>query len=245
AARRELERQRQMEWEKQRKEQLMVEKQREYEQLGMMKSHLANLQNELESLNAKKAELALKIAQVQKGVADVTSSIDMMRVSRDRTLADIHLLERQTVELNKKLASLGGEKDVYGVQVQTAQAAPLSDTHRTVVSSIEAKKASIQKMKKEIEQLESDTEARLGEIDCSNAELKNLKDDLARLERELPLFKKQQDEKIALQKKIAREMQQKQQADKEQQEKLRQEIAQLHKKEKAVSVPKVSKPPPT
>lgn len=39
-----------MEWEKQRKEQLMVEKQREYEQLGMMKSQLANLKNELESL---------------------------------------------------------------------------------------------------------------------------------------------------------------------------------------------------
>lgn len=45
-----MERQRQMEWEKQRKEQLMVEKQREYEQLGMMKSQLANLKNELESL---------------------------------------------------------------------------------------------------------------------------------------------------------------------------------------------------
>lgn len=47
-----------------------------------------------------------------------------------------------------------------------------ADTHRTVVNSIEAKKASIEKMKKVIVQLESDTEARLGEIDCSNAELK-------------------------------------------------------------------------
>lgn len=47
-----------------------------------------------------------------------------------------------------------------------------ADAHRSVVNSVEAKKASVQKLKKEVEQLESDTEARLGEIDCSNAELK-------------------------------------------------------------------------
>lgn len=50
AARREIDRQRQMEWENQRKEQLMAEKQREYEQLSIMKSQMANLANELESL---------------------------------------------------------------------------------------------------------------------------------------------------------------------------------------------------
>lgn len=49
-ARRELERQRQMEWERQRKEQLMAEKQREYEQLAILKSQSTNLKCELESL---------------------------------------------------------------------------------------------------------------------------------------------------------------------------------------------------
>lgn len=50
AARREMERQRQMEWERQRKEQLMAEKAREYEQLSALKSRSSNLKCELESL---------------------------------------------------------------------------------------------------------------------------------------------------------------------------------------------------
>lgn len=49
AARREVDRQRQMEWERQRKEQLLSEKAREYEQLGSIKSRASNLKCELES----------------------------------------------------------------------------------------------------------------------------------------------------------------------------------------------------
>ncbi|XP_055889839.1 intersectin-1-like [Biomphalaria glabrata] len=234
AARRELERQRQMEWEKQRKEQLMAEKQREYEQLSILKSQMANLKNELESLDTKKAELTQKITQVQKGVTDFTSSIDAMRVSRDQTLADIDKFERQSLELNKKMKLLYGEKESLNIQVQTAQATPLSDTHKTVVHSVETKRTSIQQLKKEVEQLESDTEARLGEIDCNNAELRNLKEQLAKLERDLPLLQKQQEEK---QKKAALELQ-KQKAEKERQDKLRQDISQQLKKSTAASVTK-------
>lgn len=50
AARRELERQRQMEWERQRKEQLMAEKVREYQELETIKSQNANIKCELEAL---------------------------------------------------------------------------------------------------------------------------------------------------------------------------------------------------
>ena len=47
--------------------------------------------------DAKKVELSQKISQVQKGVTDFTTSIDGMRVSRDRTLADIEVFEKQTL----------------------------------------------------------------------------------------------------------------------------------------------------
>lgn len=222
AARRELERQRQMEWEKTRKEQLMAEKQREYEQLSTIKTYITNMKNELESFDAKKVELSQKISQVQKGVTDFTTSIDGMRVSRDRTLADIEVFEKQTLELNRKLTSLGSEKDALSIQVQTAQATPLSDAHRTVLSSVETKRASIQKLKKDVEQMESDTEARLGEIDCNNAELQNLKDQLAMLERDLPRLQKLHEER---QRNASQELQQKQKAEKERQERLKQEAS--------------------
>jgi len=44
-----MDRQRQMEWERQRKEQLLAEKRREYEQLGAIKSRSSDLKCELES----------------------------------------------------------------------------------------------------------------------------------------------------------------------------------------------------
>ncbi|GFS17450.1 intersectin-1 [Elysia marginata] len=225
AARRELERQRQMEWERTRKEQLMAEKQREYEQLSTLKSQMANMKNELESFDAKKVELSQKITQVQKGVTDFTTSIDAMRVSRDRSLADIEVFEKQSVELNRKLSSLHSEKEALSIQVQTAQASPLSDAHRTVLSSVETKRASIQKLKKDVEQMESDTEARLGEIDCNNAELQNLKEQLSSLERDLPRLQKLHEERQAQQRKASQELQQKQKAERERQERLKQEAS--------------------
>ena len=50
AARRELERQRQLEWERQRREQLMSEKLREQNQVDQMKSEVGKLKMELETL---------------------------------------------------------------------------------------------------------------------------------------------------------------------------------------------------
>lgn len=58
----------------------------------------------------------------------------------------------------------------------------------------------------------------------------NLKDQITKLEQDMPRLKKQQEEKIALQKKIGQELQQKQKADKERQDKLKQEILQQQKK---------------
>lgn len=47
-----------------------------------------------------------------------------------------------------------------------------ADAHRTIANSVELKKASIQKLKRELEKIESDTEVKLREIDGSNTELK-------------------------------------------------------------------------
>ncbi|CAG5135474.1 unnamed protein product, partial [Candidula unifasciata] len=201
AARRELERQRQMEWEKQRKEQLLVEKEREAEQIRMIKSQMTNLRNELETLEARKAELALKVSHARKGVTDFTASIDAMRMTRDKTLADIDAFERQTRVLSGRVSALENEKNELSNQTQTAQTTPLSDAHRAIANSVELKKASIQKLKKELERIETDTEVKLREIDGSNTELKNLKEQLTKLERDLPHLHKQQEETIQPQRK--------------------------------------------
>lgn len=46
-----------------------------------------------------------------------------------------------------------------------------ADAHRTVLHGVELKKTSLQKLKKELENIERETESKLLEIDKNNAEL--------------------------------------------------------------------------
>lgn len=46
-----------------------------------------------------------------------------------------------------------------------------ADAHRTVLHGVELKKTSLQKLKKELENIERETESKLQEIDINNAEL--------------------------------------------------------------------------
>ncbi|KAK6187699.1 hypothetical protein SNE40_005666 [Patella caerulea] len=192
SARRELERQRQMEWERQRKEQLLSEKQREYEQLANLKLQDSHLKNELEALEGKKTEISVKISQVRNGITDFTTSIENMRVSRDMKMSEIDRLNAESQQLSQRLTGLSHTKEQLNMQVQSTQATPLSDTHRTVMHSVEQKKTNVQKMKKELEQIEKDTETKLTEIDQFNLDLKKSNELIHQLQRELPALQAQQ-----------------------------------------------------
>lgn len=229
AARRELERQRQMEWERQRKEQLLSEKAREYEQLGIIKSRASNLKCELESQQCKKTEIRQKIEQVRNGVTDFTNSIEGMRITRDSKNSAIDRLQKEIIELGDKLVQLQSERESLNYRVQTSiQNNPLSDAHRTVLHGVELKKTSLQKLKKELENIERETESKLLEIDKNNAELE--KQQQLKQETMAQQKKKQEEEHKA-----------KIQQEKEKQEKLRKDLAaqrlREQEEEKARSTP--------
>ncbi|XP_076444941.1 intersectin-1-like isoform X5 [Babylonia areolata] len=236
-ARRDLERQRQMEWERQRKEQLMAEKQREYEQLTTLKSQSSDLKGQLESLDGKKSELALKIQQVRNGVTDLTSSIESMRVQRDTTVADIERAEQEMTELNQKLSRLNGEKDQLQTQLQTQQNTPLSDAHRTVMHSVELKKTNMQKLRRELEQLEQETETKLVDIDNGNIQLKSLQSLVEQLQREIPALQQKQQEARVLQQQLEAEKQAK---ERQRHDQARRDLEAQRKKEEAEAKAKAS-----
>ncbi|XP_041351403.1 intersectin-1-like isoform X5 [Gigantopelta aegis] len=202
AARRELERQRQMEWERQRKEQLLAEKNREYTELSALKAQDNNLKDELESLDGKKTEIALKITQVRNGVTDFTTSIESMRSLRDTSMADIDRFEHEMQDLKRRLNQLQQEKEEITLQLQTSQHnSPMckSDTHRTLMHSVELKKTNVQRLKKELAQVERDTEGKLTEIDKNNAQITALSEESSSLQQQLPSLqdkKKQGEEQI-------------------------------------------------
>ncbi|XP_078322482.1 intersectin-1-like isoform X4 [Crassostrea virginica] len=246
AARRELERQRQMEWERQRKEQLLSEKAREYEQLGSIKSRASNLKCELESQQGKKTEIRQKIEQVRNGVTDFTNSIEGMRITRDSKNNAIDRLQKEFKEFSDKLVQLQSERESLNYRVQTSiQNNPLSDAHRTVLHGVELKKTSLQKLKKELENIERETESKLLEIDKNNAELEEMKKKLSAAEGNMSSLKKQQqqNQEVMAQQKKKQEEENKArvQQEKEKQEKLRKELAaqrlREEKEEKARSTP--------
>ncbi|XP_064618193.1 intersectin-1-like isoform X1 [Liolophura sinensis] len=195
AARRELERQRQMEWERQRKEQLMAEKVREYQELETIKSQNANIKCELEALDGKKTEIGTKVTQVRNGVSEITSTIERMRQSRDLKLADIEKFQVKLQELSQKYLLLQQSKERTNIQVQTTiQSNPLADTHRTVQHSIDHKKTTIQKLKKELEQIEKTTAKKLEEIDESNSQLKEVGERITNIDTDMKQLQVKQQE---------------------------------------------------
>ncbi|OWF43900.1 intersectin-1-like isoform X1 [Mizuhopecten yessoensis] len=221
AARRELERQRQMEWERQRKEQLLAEKRREYEQLGNLKSRANNLKCELESQEGKKTEITQKISQVRNGVTDFTGSIESMRGKRDTKMSEIDRLQNDLQLLNQNYQRVQQEREHLHIQMQTTvQSNPLSETHRTVLHSVELKKTTIQKLEKDLEQIERDTECQLQEIDNNNSDLSELNVKLKDLQNELITLQTQSQQTLNQQK----NQQEVDNASKLKQEKLRKEL---------------------
>ncbi|CAE1260660.1 unnamed protein product [Acanthosepion pharaonis] len=185
AARRELERQRQMEWERQRKEHLLSEKHREYEQLETLKSQSTNLKCELEALEGKKIELAQKITQVRNGVADFTTSIERMRQSRDLKLADIERFQLQLQDLSQKYLLLQQQKEQLNLKVETAGSTPASAMHRTLSHGVEMKKNAIEKLKRELDEMEKEAKLKLLDIENATAELNGLNRQVTELQSDL------------------------------------------------------------
>ncbi|XP_076079653.1 intersectin-1-like isoform X1 [Mytilus galloprovincialis] len=235
AARRESDRQRQVEWERQRKEQLLAEKAREYEQLGVAKTKSSNLKCELDSLREKKKDIGQKIGQVRNGVTDFTSSIESMRITRDNKNAEIERLQNEIMTLDQKFAKLKQDQEFLNVKVQTTiQSNPMAETYRTVLHSVEQKKTTIQKLKKELETIERDTESRLLEIDNTNTELKVLKIKLEDIQKELSKADRQRQD---MSNKIFAETQIQKKREEEEQQKRKEEAKRITKLAEAASKP--------
>ncbi|KAK2154784.1 hypothetical protein LSH36_257g02045 [Paralvinella palmiformis] len=181
AARRELERHRQLEWERQRRDQLLLEKQREESQVERLRIECGELNLEQEAMDNKKSEVKNRIEQARTTVKDFTSVIEKMRDTRDRKLSEIQTFGKQIEDLQQKLNLLTQQKHQLKVQIQ-ADNHMVDDTYRSVMHSYNNKKSAIDKHMSALKELESDTAARLEEIDKINAESKQYDNSIYSLE---------------------------------------------------------------
>lgn len=107
---RELEKQRQSEWEAQKISEMQQQRQREQENVLKLKSQNQSLSVELSTFNEKIKELSQKICDTRVGVSNVKSTIDGMRTTRDTQMSDMGQLKAKVKDQNQRLVQLSQEK---------------------------------------------------------------------------------------------------------------------------------------
>lgn len=105
-----MEKQRQLEWEKQRIAEMQLQRQREQEKVLKLKAQNQSFTIELTTLNDKIKDLSQKICDTRAGVTNVKTIIDGMRSTRDTQMADMAQLKARIKEQNQKLVHLSQEK---------------------------------------------------------------------------------------------------------------------------------------
>lgn len=105
-----MEKQRQLEWEKQRIAEMQLQRQREQEKVLKLKAQNQSFTIELGALNDKIKDLSQKICDTRAGVTNVKTIIDGMRSTRDTQMSDMAQLKARIKEQNQKLVHLSQEK---------------------------------------------------------------------------------------------------------------------------------------
>lgn len=105
-----MEKQRQLEWEGQKLQEMEQERQKEQDRLLKLKGHNQTLTIELESLSTKVKELSQKICDTRVAVTNVKTVIDGMRSTRDTCVSEQTFYKSKIKEQNAKLVQLSQEK---------------------------------------------------------------------------------------------------------------------------------------
>ncbi|XP_063067852.1 intersectin-1 isoform X2 [Engraulis encrasicolus] len=177
AAKRELERQRQLEWERNRRQELLNQRNREQENIVLLKARKKTLEFELEALSDKKNQLEGKLHDLRSRLTVQRHEIENTNKTRELRIAEITTLQQQLQESQQWLARLIPDKQCLNDQLKQVQQNSL---HRDSLSGLQralaVKEAARQQLKEQLEQVETETRAKLLEIDAFNTQLKELRE---------------------------------------------------------------------
>jgi chromosome segregation ATPase len=105
-----MERQRMIEWENTRKQDLTNQKMKTQEEVHRLKSKKKSLAIDMEQVNNKLNELNGVVAETRKKVVDVKAEIDSMRLERDQKLGLLSSIKAQVKSLNDRQLYIEQEK---------------------------------------------------------------------------------------------------------------------------------------
>ncbi|XP_073440721.1 intersectin-1 isoform X3 [Dendrobates tinctorius] len=177
AAKRELERQRQLEWERNRRQELLNQRNKEQEDIVILKAKKKTLEFELEALNDKKNQLEGKLQDIRYRLATQRQEIESTNKSRELRIAEITHLQQQLQESQQLLGKLIPEKQLLNDQLKQVQQNSLHrDSLLTLKRALEAKEMGRQQLRDQLDEVETETRAKLQEIDVFNNQLKELRE---------------------------------------------------------------------
>lgn len=175
AARKEMEKQRQIEWENQQLQKMQQLRQQEQEKLLKLKAQNQTYTIELGSLNEKVKELSQKICDTRVAVTSVKTVIDGMRSTRDTQMSDMSSLKARIKEQNAKLVHLSQEKakldSKYGKADGLSQ-----EIFATKQLNINQLRGKLQNLKEEVEPKETDVNANTEQLNEAKGQLQTLLD---------------------------------------------------------------------
>lgn len=122
-----MEKQRQLEWEAQKLQEMELERQKEQDRLLKLKGQNQTLTIELETLSTKVKDLSQKICDTRVAVTNVKTVIDGMRTTRDTCVSEQTQYKARIKEQNAKLVQLSQEKVRMDAKSKTNPSAAADD----------------------------------------------------------------------------------------------------------------------
>uniref|UniRef100_A0A8C9ML79 Intersectin-1 n=1 Tax=Serinus canaria TaxID=9135 RepID=A0A8C9ML79_SERCA len=166
AAKRELERQRQLEWERNRRQELLNQRNKEQEDIVVLKAKKKTLEFELEALNDKRNQLEGKLQDIRCRLSTQRQEIESTNKSRELRIAEITHLQQQLQESQQMLGRLIPEKQLLNDQLKQVQ--QNRDSLLTIKRALEAKELARQQLREQLDEVEKETRSKLQEIDIFN-----------------------------------------------------------------------------
>lgn len=174
-ARKELEKQRQIEWENNRIQEMQQQRQREQEKVLKLKAQNQQHTIELGSLNDKVKELSQKICDTRVDVTGVKTVIDGMRSTRDTQMTEMASLKARIKEQNAKLVHLSHEKGK--LDSKSMKDGLSQEVFTAKQMNINQLRGKVQNIKEEVEPKETDVNSNVEQLNDLKTQLKTLLDD--------------------------------------------------------------------
>lgn len=175
-----MEKQRQLEWEKQRISEMQLQRQREQEKVLKLKSQNQSYTIEQSTLDEKIKELSQKICDTRASVTNVKTVIDGMRSTRDTFMSEQAQLKARIKEQNQKLVHLSQEK----ARLDSKNKSSIGGSGGGATAEQEIfsnKQIIINQLKGKLESLKEDLSTKQSDISTNTEQLTELKTQLGDL----------------------------------------------------------------